>query len=150
MNALEGKALPVYGDGKNVRDWLYVNDHTDALRMMLEHGRVGETYNIGGNGGKTNVEVVETICGLLDRLYPDSRNKPHASLITFVKDRPGHDRRYAIDSSKIKRELGWKPGETFENGLKKTIRWYIENNKWVGSIKTGSYREWIDQNYGKR
>jgi len=150
LNALEGKPLPIYGDGKNVRDWLYVEDHTEALQLVLEKGMVGETYNIGGSCEKANLEVVETICSLIDQLYPDSPNSPHASLITFVKDRLGHDRRYAIDSSKIKRDLGWEPKETFDTGLKKTIRWYIENTVWVESVQSGAYREWIDKNYAKR
>ena len=150
LNALDGKPLPVYGDGKNIRDWLYVTDHVDAIHLVLEHGKTGETYNIGGSCEKTNIDVVTTICDILDHVYPDSSVKSHASLITFVKDRPGHDRRYAIDSSKIKHELGWKPAETFETGLKKTILWYIENSEWIQSVKSGAYRDWIDINYAKR
>ncbi|MBN1292600.1 MAG: dTDP-glucose 4,6-dehydratase [Candidatus Latescibacteria bacterium] len=150
LNALDGKVLPVYGDGKNIRDWLYVMDHVNAIYLVLEQGNVGETYNIGGSCQKTNIEVVQTICEILDQLFPNSHNKPHASLITFVKDRPGHDRRYAIDSSKIKHKLGWKPAETFETGMEKTILWYIENTKWIQSVKSGAYRDWIDINYEKR
>ena len=150
LNGIKGKPLPIYGDGKNIRDWLYVEDHCEAIQLVLEHGRVGETYNIGGSCEKTNIELVEIICSLLDQLYPDSPQNPHASLITYVKDRPGHDRRYAIDSTKIKRELGWEPKETFDSGLKKTIMWYIENFKWVELIQTGAYREWIKRNYDER
>jgi dTDP-glucose 4,6-dehydratase len=148
LNALNGKPIPVYGDGSNVRDWLYVDDHCEALRLVLEKGRVGETYNIGGHCEKSNLEVVKTICKVLDDVSPNSQYSPRASLITFVKDRPGHDRRYAIDASKIERELGWRARETFETGLEKTIRWYLENAKWVESIQTGAYREWIEKQYG--
>jgi len=150
LNGIEGKPLPIYGDGKNIRDWLYVEDHCEAIQLVLEHGRVGETYNIGGSCEKTNIEVVEIICSILDKLYPDFLNKPHASLVTYVKDRPGHDRRYAIDSTKIERELDWAPKETFDSGLKKTIMWYVENSKWVELIQTGAYREWIKKNYDER
>lgn len=150
LNALEGKALPIYGDGKNIRDWLYVEDNNKALKSVIERGKVGETYNIGGFCEKTNIEVVTSICILLDQLCPDSPYIPHKSLITFVKDRPGHDRRYAMDISKIEKELGWKPKEIFEAGLKKTVQWYIDNPKWVESIITGEYRNWIEQNYEKR
>ncbi len=143
LNAIEGKPLPIYGDGKNIRDWLYVEDHCEAIQQVLEHGRVGETYNIGGSCEKTNIEVVKIICSILDQLYPDSPHKPHASLITYVKDRPGHDRRYAIDSTKIKNEFGLEPKETFDSGLKKTIKWYVENSKWLKLIQTGAYREWF-------
>ena len=135
---------------KNIRDWLYVTDHTDAINMVLEKGKVGETYNIGGNFEKTNLEIVETICSLLDQIYPNSKVGKHSSLITFVKDRPGHDRRYAIDSSKINNSIGWVPKETFETGIRKTIKWYIDNMSWVESVQTGSYREWINMNYEKR
>ena len=148
LNALEGKPLPVYGDGLNIRDWLYVDDHCDALRVVLEKGRPGETYNIGGSCEKTNLEIVNTLCSLLDEMAPGSRYAPHRSLITFVKDRPGHDRRYAVDCSRIGRELGWLPKETFESGLRKTIRWYLDNAAWVESVKSGAYRDWIARQYG--
>lgn len=147
LNALKGKALPVYGDGLNVRDWLYVEDHCEALRLVLEKGRVGEVYNIGGRCERTNIEIVNEICVLLDRVCPNSPFTPHSSLITHVKDRAGHDRRYAIDCSKIEKELGWRPKETFETGLEKTIRWYLENSEWVESVQTGSYRDWVNRHY---
>jgi len=150
LNAMNGKPLPVYGDGKNIRDWLYVEDHVEALQCVVERGKAGETYNIGGSCEKANIEVVETICGLLDRDYPAVSGESHASLITFVTDRPGHDRRYAIDSSKIKTELGWEPKETFDTGLMKTITWYVNNPGWIRSIETGEYREWITKNYALR
>jgi dTDP-glucose 4,6-dehydratase len=148
LNACEGKPLPVYGKGDNVRDWLYVDDHARALRLVLERGRVGETYNIGGWNEKTNLEVVQAICAILDELRP--KNAPHASLVTYVQDRPGHDHRYAIDASKIARELGWKPLETFETGLRKTVQWYLANTDWVDAVVSGEYRNWIQQNYGNR
>ena len=148
LNALGGKPLPVYGDGLNIRDWLYVDDHCEALRVVLERGRPGETYNIGGGCEKTNLEIVNTLCALLDRIVPESSSVPHSSLITFVKDRPGHDRRYAVDCSRIGRELGWRARETFESGLEKTIRWYLENTEWVESVKSGAYRDWIARQYG--
>jgi dTDP-glucose 4,6-dehydratase len=148
LNACEGKPLPVYGKGDNIRDWLYVDDHARALRLVLERGRVGETYNIGGWNEKTNLEVVHAICAILDELRPN--NAPHASLIAYVQDRPGHDQRYAIDASKIARELGWKPLETFETGLRKTIQWYLSNTEWVDAVISGEYRKWIQQNYGNR
>jgi dTDP-glucose 4,6-dehydratase len=150
LNALEGKPLPVYGDGKNVRDWLFVEDHCSAIRTVLQHGRIGETYNIGGNSERTNIDVVTTICDLVDQLRPDAAATPRRNLITYVKDRPGHDRRYAIDASKISRELGWKPAERFEGGLRKTVAWYLENTSWVEGVKTGAYREWISMNYSER
>jgi dTDP-glucose 4,6-dehydratase len=150
LNAVSGKPLPIYGDGLNVRDWLYVEDHCEALDAVLEKGCMGEMYNIGGRCEKTNMEVVNSLCDVLDDLQPDSPYVPHESLITFVKDRPGHDRRYAIDSSKIEKELGWSPRETFETGLKKTIQWYLENPVWVDSVQTGAYREWIQINYEAR
>ena len=140
LNALEGKQLPVYGDGSQVRDWLYVDDHARALRLVLEQGETGETYNIGGHNEKTNLEVVKTICGLLDKLVPESPYKPHASLIRFVTDRPGHDLRYAIDADKIERELGWAPQETFESGIEKTIKWYLDNREWCRHVQDGSYQ----------
>lgn len=148
LNALDGKPLPVYGDGLNVRDWLYVEDHCEALRLVLGHGKPGSVYNIGGRCEKTNMEVVRTICCLLDEMVPGSPYTPHHSLIQFVKDRPGHDRRYAIDSTKIEDELGWRPRESFETGVKKTIRWYLDNTAWVESVRTGEYRSWIERQYG--
>jgi len=148
LNALEGKALPVYGDGMNVRDWLFVEDHCTAIREVLERGRVGETYNIGGNSERTNIEVVRLICDLVDEMSPAAGSR--RNLITFVKDRPGHDRRYAIDASKISRELGWQPAQRFEDGLRKTVRWYLDNSSWVESVRTGAYLEWIAQNYTER
>lgn len=140
LNALEGKPLPVYGDGSNVRDWLYVEDHARALVRIAEHGQSGESYNVGGHNEKTNLEVVEAICAILDGIAPDDRIGPRRNLITFVKDRPGHDRRYAIDASKIKHELGWMPQETFETGLAKTVRWYLDNRSWWERIRSGVYR----------
>jgi dTDP-glucose 4,6-dehydratase len=148
LNALEGRPLPVYGDGLNIRDWLYVEDHCEALDLVLRKGKPGETYNIGGSCEKTNIEIVETLCALLDELVPQSRQVPHSKLITFVKDRPGHDRRYSVDCSRIERELGWRAKETFETGLGKTIRWYMENTQWVESVKSGAYRNWIARQYG--
>lgn len=150
LNALNGESLPIYGDGLNVRDWLYVEDHCEALHVVLEKGHVGEMYNIGGHCEKTNLEIVRAGCKLLDELLPDSPHLPHESLITFVKDRPGHDRRYAIDCSKIERDLGWSPKETFDTGMKKTIQWYLENPEWVELVHTGAYREWIEINYRGR
>ena len=139
LSAVQGRRIPVYGDGGNVRDWLYVEDHCRAISRVLEAGRTGETYNVGGHNEKTNLEVVRTICGLLDELVPGSPFVPHASLITFVKDRPGHDLRYAIDAGKIGRELGWAPHETFESGMKKTVRWYLDNRKWCERVLSGAY-----------
>jgi len=147
LNALEGKTLPIYGDGLNVRDWLYVEDHCRAIEMVLDKGMVGETYNIGGECEKSNLEMVKAICGILDELCPDSPYKPHAALITFVKDRPGHDRRYAIDSSRIEQELGWNPKESIESGLRKTIEWYLSHAEWVESVRTGAYRDWVAKHY---
>ena len=149
LNAVSGKPLPVYGDGLNVRDWLYVGDHCTAVRLALKKGRLGETYNIGGNSEKTNLEIVNTICAILDELRP-LRSSPithYSSLITFVKDRPGHDRRYAIDATKIATELGWKPAEKFETGLRKTVQWYLEHADWVASVQSGDYRKWIETHY---
>jgi dTDP-glucose 4,6-dehydratase len=146
-NALAGKLLPIYGDGSNVRDWLYVGDHCSAIRRVLEAGRVGETYNIGGCNEKTNLEVVNTLCAILDELHPASPVTPHASLVTFVRDRPGHDRRYAIDATKIERELGWTPAETFETGFRKTVAWYLEHQGWVNHVTSGEYRHWVSKNY---
>jgi len=150
LNALEGKPLPVYGDGKNVRDWLFVEDHCAAIRAVLDRGKPGETYNIGGNSEKANIDVVNTICDLVDEMRPQAGAEPRRKLITYVQDRPGHDRRYAIDARKIARELGWKPAEQFESGLRKTVRWYLDNSEWVNSVRSGAYREWIEKNYGKR
>ncbi len=146
-NALAGKPLPIYGDGSNVRDWLYVGDHCSAIRRVLEAGRVGETYNIGGCNEKTNLDVVHTLCAILDELHADSPVTPHAKLITFVKDRPGHDRRYAIDATKIERELGWTPSETFETGIRKTVAWYLDHQDWVNHVTSGEYRHWVSKNY---
>jgi len=148
LNALKGQPLPIYGDGLNVRDWLYVADHCEALRLVLAQGRAGETYNIGGNCEKTNLEVVKTLCAILDELFPDSPQRPHERLVTFVQDRPGHDRRYAINTGKISRELGWRPRESFESGLTKTVRWYLDNPEWVASVQSGAYREWLEMHYG--
>jgi dTDP-glucose 4,6-dehydratase len=148
LNGLAGQSLPVYGDGLNVRDWLYVEDHCAAIRRVLEQGRVGETYNIGGECEKTNIDVVKAICAILDELHPSRR--PHSALIKYVKDRPGHDRRYAMDIRKIRTELGWAPKETFETGIRKTIDWYIARRDWVDGVITGAYRSWIDRNYGDR
>jgi dTDP-glucose 4,6-dehydratase len=148
-NALAGKPLPIYGDGQQVRDWLYVKDHCAAIRRVLAHGRIGETYNIGGWNEKPNLTVVHTICHLLDELSPRSDRQSYLTQITFVKDRPGHDRRYAIDASKIERELGWKPAETFESGIRKTVDWYLEHQEWVKDVTSGAYREWIDRQYAR-
>lgn len=148
LNALDGKPLPVYGNGNNVRDWLYVEDHARALRRVLERGALGETYNIGGNNERTNLQVVNAICAMLDELHP--QGAPHERLITFVTDRPGHDLRYAIDASKIERELSWTPQETFETGLRKTVIWYLENTDWVQGVTSGDYRHWVKQNYENR
>jgi dTDP-glucose 4,6-dehydratase len=147
VNALAGKTLPVYGDGQQVRDWLYVRDHAGAIRAVLARGRVGETYNIGGWNEKTNLEIVHTICALLDSLRPDPAGS-YRRLITHVKDRPGHDRRYAIDARKIESELGWRPAETFESGIRKTVQWYLDHPEWVSDVQTGGYRDWLATNYG--
>jgi dTDP-glucose 4,6-dehydratase len=147
LNALKGEPLPIYGDGSNIRDWLYVTDHCEALALVLGRGRVGETYNIGGNCEKNNLEVVKTLCAVLDELVPDSPHRPHARLITFVKDRPGHDRRYAMNIDKISRELGWRPRESFASGLAKTVGWYLNNADWVKAVQSGAYREWLELHY---
>jgi dTDP-glucose 4,6-dehydratase len=149
-NALHGKHLPVYGDGKNVRDWLYVEDHCSAIRSVLHGGHPGETYNIGGRSERRNIDVVQTICAVLDELLPDSPHKPHAQLIEYVKDRPGHDRRYAIDSCRIERELDWQPQISFEVGIRKTVAWYLEHQDWVADVTSGSYRDWIATQYAGR
>jgi len=146
LNARDSKPLPVYGDGKNVRDWLYVEDHCAAVATVLRHGKPGGTYNIGGWNEKPNIEIVETICDLVDEMASRRQNS-RRELITFVKDRPGHDRRYAMNARKIERELGWKPKETFESGIRKTVRWYLENDEWVRSVTSGSYRQWIATHY---
>jgi dTDP-glucose 4,6-dehydratase len=148
LTALEGKPLPVYGDGLNVRDWLYVADHCEAVRLVLRDGVPGETYNIGGNSEKTNLQVVNAICAILDDLRPDFA--PHSALITFVKDRPGHDRRYAIDAARLKERLGWSPRRTFEAGLRETVQWYLDRSDWVRNVTSGAYREWLDINYASR
>ena len=149
VNALAGKPLPIYGDGQNVRDWLYVRDHCSAIRNVVANGRLGETYNVGGWNEKTNLEIVHTICDLLDELSPDPRGS-YRRLMTFVADRPGHDRRYAIDARKIERDLGWRPAETFETGIRETVKWYLANRAWVASVQSGAYRAWIDANYAQR
>jgi dTDP-glucose 4,6-dehydratase len=148
LNATRGKPLPIYGDGMNVRDWLYVTDHCAAIRTVLEKGRPGETYNVGGWNEMPNIEIVKTVCALLDEMRPDPAG-PHERLIAYVKDRPGHDRRYAIDASKIHRELGWKPAETFETGIRKTVRWYLDHMDWVERVASGEYRKWIDTHYAE-
>jgi dTDP-glucose 4,6-dehydratase len=150
LNALRGKSLPIYGDGQNVRDWLYVEDHCAAIRAVLAKGRTGETYNIGGRSEKRNLEVVETICNVLDEVCPNDPVIPHTKLIQFVKDRPGHDRRYAVDAAKIERELDWHPSETFETGIRKTIQWYLEHQAWIADVSSGAYREWITAQYSNR
>ncbi len=149
VNALAGKPLPVYGDGMQVRDWLYVRDHCSAIRAVLAKGRLGETYNVGGWNEKPNIDIVKTICGLLNELRPSAQG-PYERLITNVKDRPGHDRRYAIDARKIERELGWRPAETFESGIRKTVQWYLDNSEWVAGVQSGGYRDWVATNYAAR
>ena len=147
VNALAGKPLPVYGDGMQVRDWLYVKDHCSAIRRVLEGGRLGETYNVGGWNEKPNIEIVKTVCALLDELRPRSDGQSYATQITYVKDRPGHDRRYAIDARKLEKELGWKPAETFETGIRKTVAWYLDNTEWVAHVQSGAYRDWVSKQY---
>ena len=150
LNAIQGKSLPVYGDGGNVRDWLYVEDHCEAVQRVLQQGRPGDTYNIGGDSERTNIEVVRAICAILDELHPQSPVTPHESLIAFVADRIGHDRRYAIDALKIRTELGWAPRARFDNGIRETVRWYLEHREWVEQVTSGGYRDWINVNYGSR
>lgn len=147
VNALAGKGLPVYGDGMQIRDWLYVKDHCSAIRRVLEAGRLAETYNVGGWNEKPNIEIVKTICSLLDQMRPRADGKSYAQQITYVTDRPGHDRRYAIDARKLERELGWKPAETFETGIRKTVQWYLDNPGWVQRVQSGAYREWVERHY---
>ena len=149
VNAQAGKPLPVYGDGQQIRDWLYVKDHCSAIRQVLAKGRLGETYNIGGWNEKPNIEIVQTVCALLDELRPRTDGKPYKEQIAYVTDRPGHDKRYAIDASKIKNELGWAPAETFETGIRKTVQWYLDHTQWVSQVQSGAYRAWVDQQYGQ-
>ncbi|WP_426715708.1 dTDP-glucose 4,6-dehydratase [Chromobacterium violaceum] len=149
LNALAGKPLPIYGDGQQVRDWLYVKDHCSAICRVLEAGKLGETYNVGGWNEKANLDVVKTICSILDELKPRADGASYAAQITFVQDRPGHDRRYAIDARKLERELGWKPAETFDSGIRKTVEWYLANQQWVDNVASGHYRDWVDQHYGQ-
>jgi dTDP-glucose 4,6-dehydratase len=150
VNALSGKSLPVYGDGQQIRDWLYVKDHCSAIRRVLEAGSVGEVYNVGGWNEKPNLDIVHTVCSLLDEMRPRTDGQPYNAQITYVTDRPGHDRRYAIDARKLERELGWKPAETFETGIRKTVQWYLDNQDWVSNIQSGAYREWVEKNYSGR
>jgi len=150
VNALAGKPLPVYGDGQQIRDWLYVKDHCSAIRRVLEAGKVGEVYNVGGWNEKPNIDIVNTVCTLLDELRARADGKSYREQITYVMDRPGHDRRYAIDASKIELELGWKPTETFDTGIRKTVQWYLENQSWVANVQSGAYREWVEKNYAGR
>lgn len=150
QNALTGKALPIYGDGQQIRDWLYVKDHCGAIRCVLAAGRVGQVYNVGGWNEKANLDVVHTLCNMLDELQPRADGKPYAEQITYVTDRPGHDRRYAIDAAKLQRELGWKPAETFETGIRKTVQWYLDHQDWVNNVLSGDYQSWLDKNYAGR
>lgn len=150
VNALAGKSLPVYGDGMQIRDWLFVKDHCSAIRRVLEAGTLGEVYNVGGWNEMPNIEIVKIVCGLLDEMRPRTDAKPYIEQMTFVTDRPGHDRRYAIDATKIERELGWRPAETFETGIRKTVAWYLENEEWVNNVQSGAYRNWLETNYSGR
>jgi dTDP-glucose 4,6-dehydratase len=150
VNALAGKSLPIYGDGQQIRDWLYVKDHCSAIRRVIEAGMIGETYNVGGWNEKPNIEIVHTVCALLDELRPRDDKKSYTEQITFVTDRLGHDRRYAIDARKIERELGWKPAETFDTGIRKTVQWYLDNQEWVANVQSGAYRDWVETNYADR
>ena len=147
LNALNGKPLPIYGDGQQIRDWLYVKDHCSAIRRVLEAGKLGETYNVGGWNEKANLDVVNTLCAILDELKPRADGQSYATQITFVQDRPGHDRRYAIDARKLEKELDWKPQETFETGIKKTVQWYLDNQEWVNHVASGEYRNWVEKQY---
>ena len=150
VNALASKPLPVYGDGQQIRDWLYVTDHCSAIRRVLEIGKLGEVYNVGGWNEKANLDIVHIVCDLLDELRPRDDGNSYRDQITFVTDRPGHDRRYAIDARKIESELGWKPAETFETGIRKTVQWYLDNQAWANNVLSGSYRQWIEKNYTGR
>lgn len=151
VNALHGRPLPIYGDGQQIRDWLYVTDHCEAIKLVLMHGRIGETYNIGGNNQPANLEIVQQLCALLDELVPDSPHRPHQSLMQFVADRPGHDRRYAIDLTKIRTELGWAPRESLTSGLRKTVEWYLANTEWITKIgQQNNYQQWLESNYQQR
>ena len=150
VNALAGKPLPIYGDGQQIRDWLYVTDHCSAIRRVLEAGKVGEVYNIGGWNEKPNLDIVHAIIDLLEELRPRTDGKSYREQITYVTDRPGHDRRYAIDATKIERELGWRPAETFTTGIRKTVQWYLDNSTWIGNVQSGAYREWVEKNYAGR
>ena len=150
VNALAGKALPVCGDGMQIRDWLYVKDHCSAIRRVLEGGTRGEVYNIGGWNEKPNIEIVHTVCALLDELRPKTDGSRYKTQISYVKDRPGHDRRYAIDATKIERELAWRPAETFETGIRKTVQWYLANRDWVAHVQSGAYREWVQTQYAEQ
>ncbi len=150
VNALAGKSLPIYGDGQQIRDWLYVKDHCSAIRRVVESGMTGETYNVGGWNEKPNIDIVHTVCALLDELRPREDKKSYTEQITFVTDRLGHDRRYAIDARKIERELGWKPAETFDTGIRKTVQWYLDNQEWVSNVQSGAYRDWVETNYADR
>ena len=147
LNALKGESLPIYGDGQQIRDWLYVKDHCTAIRLVLEEGRLGETYNIGGRNEKANLDVVKILCSILDELMPKKDGSKYVAQITYVKDRPGHDKRYAIDATKLEAELGWKPQETFESGIRKTVEWYLSNQDWVNRVQSGEYQHWIDKQY---
>jgi dTDP-glucose 4,6-dehydratase len=147
LNALNGKPLPIYGDGQQVRDWLYVKDHCSAIRTVLEKGRLGETYNVGGWNEKTNLDVVKTLCTILDKLKPKADGSKYESQIRYVKDRPGHDRRYAIDATKLEKELEWRPQETFETGIRKTVEWYLANQTWVNHVVSGDYKNWVQKQY---
>ena len=147
LNALNGKPLPIYGDGQQIRDWLYVKDHCSAIRRVLEAGQLGETYNVGGWNEKANLDVVNTLCAILDELKPRADGQSYKTQISFVQDRPGHDRRYAIDARKLEKELGWKPQETFETGIRKTVQWYLDNQEWVGHVTSGEYRNWVEKQY---
>jgi dTDP-glucose 4,6-dehydratase len=149
VNALAGKPLPIYGDGQQIRDWLYVRDHCSAIRRVLEGGKLGETYNVGGWNEKANIDIVKTVCALLDEMRPRTDGKSYVEQITYVTDRPGHDRRYAIDARKLERELGWKPAETFETGIRKTVQWYLDNPEWVANVQSGSYRDWVQKQYNE-
>jgi dTDP-glucose 4,6-dehydratase len=151
LNALDGRPLPIYGDGHQIRDWLYVEDHCEAIWRVIRSGKVGETYNLGGDNQPTNLSIVQTLCDILDEFLPDSAYAPYASLMTFVKDRPGHDRRYAMDITKVRSELGWQPRHSLESGLRQTVRWYLDNSKWVDAIRRQrGYQGWLERNYEKR